>query len=142
MPETIADIGFGAQFGIGDGGDPETFALAAEIVSITPPSLTRGDEEATHLASPESYKEYIPLLFDTGDAQLTLHFEPSATDAIYTAFHADPKNYQITFPNGVMMRFKGFFTEYAAPELTPEGKMEATATIKRSTGKPSLHAAA
>lgn len=139
---TKAAIGFKSKLGIGDGADPEVFAPIAEITAITPPGLTRGDEEATHMESPDNYKEYIPLLFDTGDASVTLNFEPSATDALYTAFHAAPKNYQITFPNGVMMRFTGFFTAYSPPELTTEGKMEATATIKRSTGKPTLHPAA
>lgn len=138
---TNAAIGFGSTFGIGDGADPETFTTVAEVVSITPPSLTRGSEEATHLESPDDYKEYIALLFDTGDASITFNFEPSETDVIYTAFHDDGGNFEITFPNGVAMRFTGFFTEYGQPELTPEGKMEATATIKRSTGKPTLHAA-
>lgn len=138
---TNAAIGFKSKFGIGDGAVPEVFSLAAEITAITPPGLTRGDEDGTHMESPDNYKEYIPLLFDTGDATITLNFEPSATDELYTAFHAPPQNYQITFPNNVMMRFTGFFTAYSPPELTVEGKMEATATIKRSTGKPTLHPA-
>jgi hypothetical protein len=141
MTETAADIGFGAEFGI-EGETPGTYVALAEVVAITPPGMTREKVEATHLKSPEAYKEYIAALFDTGDVSLTLNFVPSATDALFTAFHAASGKYQITFPNGVMMRFNGFFTGYTPPELTPEGKMESTATVARKSGKPTLHAAA
>ena len=140
MAVTAADIGFGALFGI-EGETPGTYVSVAEVTAITPPGMTRDKVEATHLNSDDAYKEYVAGLFDTGDAQITLNFCPSATDAIFTAFHAASGKYQITFPNGVMMRFTGFFTGYTPPELTPGGKMESTATIARSTAKPTLHAA-
>lgn len=141
MTATQADIGYDSEFAIGDGGDPETFTPIAEVVSITPPSLTRGKEDATHLKSPDSYNEHILALFDTGDVSITLNFVPSETDAVYAAFHAEPQTMQITFPNGVRMQFVGGFTEYQTPELTPSGKMEASATLTRTTGKPVLLAA-
>lgn len=141
MAVTAADIGYGALFGI-EGGTPGTYVSVAEVTAITPPGMTRDKVEATHLTSDDAYKEYIAGLFDTGDAQITLNFVASATDTLFTAFHAASGKYQITFPNGVMMRFTGFFTSYTPPELTKDGKMEATATIARSTAKPTLHAAA
>jgi hypothetical protein len=139
MPATAADIGYGALFGI-EGATPGTYVSVAEVVSITPPGMTRDKEEATHLLSDDQYKEYVAGLFDTGDASITLNFIPSATDAVFAAFHAESGRYQITFPGGVMMRFTGFFTAYTPPELTPGGKMQSTATISRKTGKPTLHA--
>lgn len=142
MPATTASIGYGAQFAIGNGATPEVFTKVAEVTSLTPPGFTRDAEEATHLESPDQYKEYIGSLFDTGDVSVTLNFVPSATDALYAAMHADAGNYQITFPNGIRMQFTGFFTGYDMPELTPVGTMSVTATIKRSTGKPALLAAA
>lgn len=142
MPQTKADIGYGAEYAIGDGAASEQFSPVAEVISITPPGLTRDKQDATHLKSPDAYKEYIAGLFDTGDVSITLNYEPSATDAVYAAFHAAAGNHQITFPNGVMMRFFGFFVSYDMPELTAEGKMQSTATITRSSGKPTLHAAA
>jgi hypothetical protein len=141
MTATEADIGWGAKIAKGDGADPEVFTDFAEVSNLTPPGFTRDKEEATHLQSPDKYKEYVPSLFDTGDASLTLNFKPSATDAVFAAFHADPANYQITFPDGVMMRFFGFFTSYDPPEMTAQGVMQAGATITRSSGKPTLHAA-
>ncbi|WP_306150644.1 phage tail tube protein [Roseovarius sp. MMSF_3281] len=141
MPETQANIGYDSEFAIGDGGDPETFTAIAEVVSITPPGLTRDKEEATHLKSPDKYKEYVMALFDTGDVSLTLNWVPSETDTLFDAFHADPGNMQITFPNGVRMQFVGAFAGYETPELSPIGKMEATATVTRTSGKPQLLAA-
>ena len=141
MTATAADIGYGALFGI-EGNTPGTYDTVVEATAITPLGMTRDKVEATHLMSPDQYKEYVAGLFDTGDAQITLNFAPSATDAIFAAFHAASGKYQITFPNGVMMRFAGFFTAYTPPELTPNGKMESTATVTRSSGKPTLHAAA
>ena len=136
---TNADIGYNAAFGV-EGETAETYVDIAEVVSITPPGVTREAVEATHLKSPDRYKEFIAGLKEAGEASLTLNFVPSASDAVFEAFDAASGKYQITFPNGVMMRFDGFFTAYNPPELTAEGKMEASATIK-ATGKPTLHAA-
>ena len=144
MPATTAAIGYGSEFAIGDGADPEVFTKVAEVTAITPLGMTRDAEEATTLESPDEYKEHIAGLFDTGDVQITLNYVPTAStsDVIFTAFHADPQNYQITFPNGIRMQFTGFFTAYETPELTPGGNMSATATIKRSTGIPLILVAA
>lgn len=138
MTETAADIGYDASFGI-EGSVADTYEDVAEVVSITPPGMTRESVEATHLKSPDQFKEFIAGMMEGGEASLTLNFIPSATDVLYTAFSAKTGKYQITFPNGVMMRFKGFFTAYNPPELSGE-KMEATATV-RCSGKPTLHAA-
>jgi hypothetical protein len=137
---TTADIGYNASFEI-EGDTPGTYVAVAEVVAVTPPGVTREAVEATHLKSPDRYKEFIAGLKEAGEASLTLNFVPSATDALYTAFDDPDGKYQITFPNGVMLRFNGFFTAYNPPELTAGGKMEATATVK-ATGKPTLHAAA
>lgn len=138
---TNADIGYGAKFGIGDGADPEVFTDIAEVTAVTPPGLNKEFQDATHLQSPDQYREHIQSLIDTGDVTLTFNFVPSATDTVFAAFHADPGNKQITFPNGVKLRFYGTFASYEQPELTPEGIMQATATVKRLSGKPTLHAA-
>ena len=140
MTATAADIGNDSEFGI-EGDTPGTYVAVAEVIAITPPGMSRDSVEATHLKSPDEFKEYIAGLMDAGDASFTFNFVASATEAIYTAFQARTGNYEITFPNGVMMRFSGFFTSYEPPELTPGGKMEANAKIK-ATRKPTLHAAA
>lgn len=136
---TNATIGWNAKFGI-EGSTAGTYVDLAEVISITPPGMTRNTVDATHLQSPDGWMEYIAGLKDTGEASITLNFVPSATDALYAAFEDESGAYQITFPNGVMFRFSGFFTGYTPSDITPEGKLEVTATIK-PTGKPTLHAA-
>lgn len=139
MPETAADIGFDSAFGI-EGETPGTYVDVAEVKSITPPGMTRGTEQATHLKSPDGHHEHVALLTDAEEASITVNFVPSATDVLFAAFNAAKGKYQITYPNGVMMRFPGIVTGYTPPELTPEGLMETTLSMKPS-GKPTLHAA-
>lgn len=137
---STADIGFNSVFGI-EGVTPGTYVAVAQVVSITPPGMSRDAVEVTHLTSPNAWRQFIAGLKDAGEAQITLNFVPSATDALFTAFNAETGNFQITFPNGVMMRFSGFFTAYTPPQLAAGDKMEASATVK-VTGAPTLHAAA
>lgn len=136
-----ADIGYDSEFGI-EGGTPGVYVKVAEVRGITPPGMTRDAVDATHLESADMYREFIPGLKDGGEASITLIFTPSHTDAVIEAFENNAVDkYQITFPNGVMMRFSGFFTGYTPPTLQPDALMEAQVTIK-CTGKPTLHAAA
>lgn len=133
-----ADIGHGALFGI-EGPTPGVYVTVAEVVAITPPGMTRDSVEVTHLTSPGKWKEFIAGLKDSGEASFTMNFAPSATDAVFAAFNADDGKYQITFPNGVMLRFGGFFTGYTPPELGGGETMEASASIKAS-GPVTMHA--
>ncbi|GAD55491.1 phage tail tube protein [Limimaricola cinnabarinus] len=138
MPETKADIGFGAIFGI-EGDTPGTYVPVAEVTAITPPSRSREAIEATHLNSPDQYAEFIAGIMRGGEAGFTMNFVPNATDTLVTAFEAGKGKYQITFPNGVKLQFGGVFTNYEIDEITNE-KMSATCTFQQS-GKAALEAA-
>ena len=135
---TVATIGYGSTFGI-DNAKSGTYVTVAEVTAIKLPGFMRDALDATHLTSPDKYKEYIAGLKDMSEASITLNWVPSATDVLVTAFEDEDANYQITAPNGVRFRFTGFVTEYSPPELTNE-KMEATVTF-RPTGKMTLLAA-
>jgi predicted ester cyclase len=139
MPATLADIGDGSKFGI-EGSTPGTYVDVAEVKTIQLPGFMRDAQEATHLESPDGYKEYIPGRKDMTEASFTLNWVMSETDALVTAFEATSGNYQITGPNGKRLRFAGFFTAYTLPELSGD-VMEATVTV-RPTGKAELLAAA
>lgn len=141
MTETKADIGYNGSFGI-EGETAGVYVDLAEVKAITPPGFSREKQDATHLKSPDSYKEYVMALFDTDDASITLNFTPQNLPALWAAFHAPQGGkYQITFPDGQQMRFTGAFTGMSLPELTPEGVMESSGTITRTSGKPTLHPA-
>lgn len=130
MTTTLADIGYNAAFGI-EGVTPDTYVDIAEIVSVSGPGLTRGAVEATHLKSPSRTKEFIPGLFERGEATFTFNFEKDVYDDVLTAASAvDGGKYRITYPDGSTLIFEGFFTGLTEPEATPEGKMECQGTIK------------
>lgn len=132
---TIAAIGYGSTFGI-DNAKSGIYTTVAEVVSIKIPGFMREAIDATHMTSPDKYKEYIAGLKDMSEATITLNWVPSVTDVLVAAFEDEDANYQITAPNGVRFRFSGFVTEYSPPELTNE-KMEASVTF-RPTGKMTL----
>jgi len=129
MAASNADIGYGAKFGIG-----ATPTYVAEVVSITPPGMTRDTVEVTHLESDNAYKEYIGALKDAGEASITVNYIPavSASDALLTAFNTDgPQDFTILFPSGTLkLTFKGIVTGYELGDIVADDKMSATFTVK------------
>jgi predicted secreted protein len=136
MTASAARIGFGARFGIKGSGS--TYVYVAEVDSITPPSLSRDTVEVTHLESDDGFKEFIAGLADAGEASISIHYVPALSDALMTAFLAPVDDFRILFPSGTLaLDFKGIVTGYAIGDLTAEGEMTATFTVK-ATGKPAL----
>lgn len=129
MAASNADIGYGARFGIG-----ATPTYVAEVVSITPPGMTRDTVEVTHLESDNAYKEYIGALKDAGEASITVNYIPavSASDALLTAFNTDgPQSFTILFPSGTLkLTFSGIVTGYELGDIVADDKMSATFTVK------------
>lgn len=109
MAVTSATTGMKAIFSIGDGvdGGSTTYTKVGEVTSITPPSLSRATEDATHLESPDEHREFIAGLLDTDPANIAFNYVPSATDKLYTAMIAGKGDFQITYPNGVKLQFSG-----------------------------------
>jgi len=140
MAATTAGIGQGATIGFEAVAESGTYTTFAEVVSIGGMQFARDFHDATHLASDDDFKEYVAGLLDTNSVSLTLNFAPSATDVFYTQMLASATGYQITFPNGVMLRFTGAFESYSTPTLEND-VMRAEAAIKRTTGKPTMNAA-
>ena len=136
MPVTAADTGYGSTFAIGDGASPEVFTVVAEVTSITPPSRSRDVEDATHLLSPDEYKEFIAGMSESGDATLGLNYIPAVSHVLMAAFEAKGGNYQIVMPGDIGLTFAGIFTSFDIGELT-NGKMTASCTIKGS-GKATM----
>lgn len=139
MTATAATLGYLATFGI-EGGTPGVYVLVGEVTSITPPGVTRDTVDATHLTSPDSFKEFIPGLAEGGEASISINLVPSATDVLMVSFLAKTDNFQIIFPNGVKLNFAGIVTGYEFGDITPDEKLTATFTVK-ATGKPTLVAA-
>lgn len=106
-----AAIGYGSTLASGDGGDPEVFTDWGELVAINGPEQTRDMHDATHMASPNRYREFVPGLIDAGQVDAELRFIPGgATEAlIKTMLQATTaSNFTITTPNNEDYLFTGF----------------------------------
>ena len=133
-------IGWGAKFGI-EGTTPGSYVDLADVKSITPPGMTREAPEVTDLLSANRWQEYTAGLMTLGEAEITLNYQQSAADALYTALGAGVDKFQVTFPSGMKMQFSGVCTGFSPPTTEPGGVMESTATFQGS-GKPTWVAAA
>lgn len=96
----MATHGKGVTFGIGDGGDPETFSTIGEVTELGLPDWSRELVETTHHAS--AAKEWIAQpLVDYGEATVTVNRNPGdAADAAIEAAFASPDaaNFKLTVP--------------------------------------------
>lgn len=140
VEKTKAKIGHLTTFGIKIG-EANTFTKIAQITNLTPPGMTRDTIDATHLESPDGYKEFIAGLKESGEATITVHYDPSTSDTLVEAFEAGAGAFQITFPNKVTLTFDGIVTGYELNDVVADDKMTATFTVKCS-GRPVLAAPA
>lgn len=134
---TEVTIGHGSKFLMGDHGSPEVFQQVAEVTSITPPAFMRDTPDATHMQSPDKFREFIPGLRDPGECSITINFIPGSPtqDAMMLQFTSDAiEHFRIEYPNLETWDFSGYCVGFA-PEVPLDGKMSATCRFKL-TGKP------
>jgi hypothetical protein len=141
MTVTSANIGMKATFSLGDGidGGSTVYAKIGEVTSITSPGITRETIDATHLESPEDFREFIAGLLDTDPATVNFNYVASAADPLFTAMITGKCDCRITYPNGVKMDFSGIAQSWK-PGDPSTSTMVGAFTVKPS-GKPSLTAA-
>ena len=58
---------YGSKLQIGDGAVSEAFSDVAEIVELTPPSMSRDEIDVTSHQSSDGYREFISGLRDGGE---------------------------------------------------------------------------
>jgi hypothetical protein len=134
MSVTQAAIGYGVKFQRGDGASPEVFSDIAEVKDVKFSGPTLGTVDATHSASPNSYKEFIPSLIDPGDMDVTLQFIPGNSgqkNLIADLAAKTLRNFKVQWPAGEVWAFAGFVTSF--PTTGPiEGIMSASVKVKIS----------
>lgn len=142
MTATLAQIGLGATLGIVPSGGGAADAVA-EVTRVTPPGWTRNTVDATHLKSPDGWAEFISGLKTASDCTFEVNWVPAASDPLLAAFEAGKGDFVLTFPAALAMKmeFAGVVTAFQPGEISPEGKLSASVTIKPS-GKPTLSAVA
>lgn len=135
---TIAMIGHGSSFAIGDSGGSEVFTVVAEVFAITSPAFRRDTVDVTHMASVEKFREFIPGLIDPGEVTIQLNFDPGGTaqTALFLKLNAQASNYRLTWPDTTTWTFAAFMTGFSTDDPL-DGKVTATAAFKL-TGKPAF----
>lgn len=131
MTATAAVIGYGTSFSIYGG---STYTAVAEVTNITWPGYTRDAVDATNMASPNEFREFIPGLMDAGEVTIEMNFIPSASDVILAALTTGVGQFKIAAASGVNIVFSAIVTAFT-PQAPLEDKMSASATFK-ITGKP------
>lgn len=131
---TNAKIGHGTLFKVGDGATPEEFTALLEQVEIPGFEIAMDALDATHMDSPDAFREYIAGLGDAGEIAITAHFIETGGDVPnnFTALKArTAKNYQLVFPGGAVFQCAGIVTGLSVVP-TMDDKMTATFTYKFS----------
>lgn len=136
MPASQADIGYGSVFEIEDDNSPGLYVAMAEVVNITPPSMTVDQIDVTHMQSPNRRREFISGLVDGGEASFDMNFVPGSTsdDRLFALLNLPTgqsrrRNLRLSYPNGVTWSFAGELTGYE-PAIPVDDKMSATVTFK------------
>ena len=134
----------GSSIARGDGsGPPEVFTIVAEVVSISGVNITAGIVDTTTLDSPNRYEEAVSTLIRTGETELGLNFDPNPiTGVTHKQFITDMEgeaqhSFRITFSDtpGTAWTVSAIVTGFNIGDISPESKLEATATLKVS-GQP------
>lgn len=136
---TDAAIGYGSQFAIGDGGDPEVFTPVAEVFEITPADLTADTVDATHMLSDGGWREFVPGLLNPGESQIQINYVPGGSEEeTLIAFLTSraTKNCKVTYPNNEEDVFAAFCIGFTRA-IPLADKMTLTARFKLS-GPPSF----
>lgn len=105
----------------------------AQVVGITPPQMTVGTSETTHLGS--SWREYISTLPDGGEVSLTIEYDSAAAThaALWTAFTGGAAEaWSVVFNDtgDTAIAFSGILTGFAWDEVTVDNVVTASLTIQ------------
>lgn len=143
---TEALIGLGVHVARGDGASPEVFTDIAEVIDVSPPSMTKDQVEATHTDSPDGFREYIPGLKDGGEFSLTMNFLPNnatqnnTSGGLLNDFinETSSRNWRIQFPGSPFTYWTFKATVIGYEPATPiDDRMTAVVTFKVA-GAPTI----
>jgi predicted secreted protein len=133
MSATVGTSGFGTLLKKGDGATVEVFTTVAEIKSISGPSLSMETIDATHMESPNAFREFLPSIKSAGEVTLDMNFLPANANqaGFITDFQNRTKrNWKLVFPDTATTTwsFSGYITAFA-PSAAVDSILTASATI-------------
>lgn len=117
-------------------GTPKTIA---DLTSIGELGIESGEIDVTTLDSPNNYKEFIAGFKDAGEISLAgiIKSTDNLEDMLAFAEAQSLNTWRITFPDGSKWDFSGFVKMFKTAEITVEGVITFTGSI-RISGKPVL----
>lgn len=132
---SLADIGYGSAFSIGDPTvSPISYTQVAEVTDIDWAGITIGKEDVTNLGSPNAYREYKPTLVDPGTISIEGNWLNDSTQSNMYNYASTRKTFAFQIQNRTQsdqhvytVQGLGFFEK-----ITPLGKITADKTIKFS----------
>lgn len=117
-----------------------TYDEVGNIVSISAPSGTLNMIDATNLASPNNFREYLPGYLDGGECRVTAHLDPEVADAsnqllVYAKFTGRAEGtFRIVLASGPYIQFDGYVTSWEPFEIPEEGVVGLSFGIKITSG--------
>lgn len=133
MAASAATSGFGATFSYLSAVD--TYTALAEVMSVTPPSISVETIEATHMGSDDGFREFIASLKDGGECVVTMNYVESSATLLQTLVLAGLETFKITLAGSSTLIFSGIPTNFAIDDVVIDDKMTMSFTVKVS-GKP------
>ena len=133
MAETEAQIGYGTTLEIASAVIPSvSYVEVAEVTSISPPAVSAETIDASHMKSPDKFKEYITGMKDGTNMTVDINYVPgSIGDQNIRAMQgeAKPRSVRIVWPNGGHEVFNAYLTNRTRA-VPADGKMTSTLTFK------------
>lgn len=137
---TAPATGLGAIFALLQG---TLYSDIGEVIRIQPPGVTAETIDVTALNTTDAFREFIKSLKDGGEVTVVMHMDPAtvADAENQTLLKAEVEGTanstaRIEFSDGgPNVVFSGPATGWTPGELTADGKIELTFTMKVS-GKP------
>lgn len=114
----------------------EVFTTIAEVTNITGPGVSFELIDATHMESPDAFREYLPSLLDGTQVTLELNYLPA--DSNQYGLREDQlartlRNFQIIWPDSgsTTDQFAAYVTDFT-PSAQIADKLSASCTLKIS----------
>lgn len=133
MAATEGTSGFGTLLKRGNGATVEVFTTVAEVKSISGPGLSMETIDATHMESPNAFRELLPSFKSAGEVTLEMNFLPANSNQ--QGFVEDfqdrvKRNWKLVFPDTATTTwsFSGYITGFA-PSAAVDSILTASATI-------------
>lgn len=115
--------------------NPSTYTDLAEVLSVTPPSISVETIESTHMGSDDGFREFIAGLKDGGECTVNMNYVESSATLLQTLVLAGVETFKITFPGSSTVVFTAIPTAFSFDDVVIDDKVAMSLSMK-VTGKP------